>query len=473
MLTTLPEQSNLPMSSQGDSAMHTSKKIIFAGILLIFPSFPTSQATADPVSTLATGVAVDNTIQSIKSSAQDVIRQLEESVGISSFRARQDLAFLISELDYFSNQHRGKIFSDLNATEKRFLTDANNLVMNAGREARKTIGAAGGVAQTMESGLARLPLADKSPRVFRSSPEYLLSQGASGTVQITAQGSLLTSGKKPTVKVGGQTCAAIGATETALTFNCPAHLFKATSSIQPVSATLEMEIARPWYTALWGSLTGSKPRTKKYQLLSYVVPPTLGSFALQGVAQSEATESEQITDKVEASNEHCQGERRHGPFRFTPRAGWRIVRESIREGDEISGNRDRSLDGPLEVSESGFVYYANLQNGGSCSPSIFGLRSKDARAWITKRMHWTEVKTVTRDAPFTLPPGVLAWGRDVLLQLPPSMKQITLTVDQFNGEKKVITGDDARQSWFTVDLDPSRTVLVIRPRSLADAMSAN
>lgn len=451
--------------------MKRSGLVLTFGAVFCSSAAPLTPALADPAASLATGLAIDSTIQSIKNSAIEVIQQLESTVGISSFRARQDMAFLISELDYFANQHRGKLFSELNATEKRFVTDANNLVLSAGREARKTIGAAEGVAQTMESGLARLPLADKSPRVLRSSPEYILSQSGNGDVQIRAQGSLLSSGRNPIVKVAGKACKPIGATDTVLTFNCPSDAFKATISVEPVSASLVMEVARPWYRALWDTLTGAKPPTKEYRLLSYVVPPTIGTYKLQGVASSEATESEEITDRVEASNAHCQGERRHGPFRFTPKAGWKIVRDSIREGAEVSGNRDRSLEGPLEVTENGFVYYAKLKNGGSCSPNIFGVQSKDARAWINRRIHWIEVKTVTRDTPFEQPPGTLVWGRDISLQLPPNMKQITLTVEQFNGEKKVVTGDDSRPDWFTVDIDPSRTVLVIRPRTLSDAMN--
>jgi len=446
-------------------------------VALLFASAATPPtATADPVTAIAAGAAVDNTVDGIKNAAQEIIQQLESSVGMSSFRGRQDMAFLIAELNYFATQHRNAVFKDLNASEKRFLTDANNLVLNTAREVRGGLRDADRIAGTLESGIARLPLADRQPRISRSAPEYILDNTTAAPVRITATGSLLSGGRNPRMTVAGKACAPIGGLDTSLAFSCDGAAFRTTTGVGAVTADLTMQVDQPWYLDIWRGLTGKPEPTKAYKLLVYVVPRTLGTYRVEGVVEEDYTVSEERSGVVDANNQHCWGERRHGPFRFTPREGWKIDSASIHEGGEHSGNGGRSLNGPLEVAESGFVYYANLKNSGDCGPRLpFSDRRAyyDGRAWINKDIIWTEIQPHVRDAPLPITTGPMNWSEDIAVPLPERWKQVSVTVDQFDGQHRVMTGDDAALDWFSVSIDPNRRMLVIRPRSLDEAMARN
>lgn len=429
-----------------------------------------SATAADPVTTLAGGVAVTNTVDSIKSSIIELIRQLESSIGVSSFRTRQDLAFLLGELDYFANQHRDKIVRDLSKTEKDFLTDARNLVIVTSKEAQGSIREAGKVTETLESGIASLPFADSSPRVRRSTPEYVLNEANREKITLAVSGNLFGNAENAEMKVGDAVCSEVGKTDTMLTFLCPGKSFRAGKAIGSASANLTFFIDEPWYVDFWKWLTGGQQQTKKYQILTYVIPEVMGSFSLLGIVDEDVEINEDVTRVMEASNEHCDGERTHGPFRFSPKAGWKMRPQTVRVGDEFSGNRERSYQGPFELTETGFYYNIKLQNGGSCSPSIFGIRSKDARAWAGWRVHWTEFTTEVREKPAEAITGALKWGQDLSIELPPRTRRFTLTVNQLDGERKVITSDDDSPEWFTTQTDSTRRTLVIKPRTLADAL---
>lgn len=436
-------------------------------ILLTSTALPTASA-ADPVTGFVAGAAVDGVVQGVKDAALEVIQQMDASVGTNSFRVRQDMSFLISELDYFATRHRNEVFSQLNASEKRFVTDASNLVLITGREARSGFKETSEIASTLESALARLPLADRQPRVSRSSPGYMLDNASGAAVRISAEGNLLSRGRNPRMTVAGKPCTAVGAIDTILTFSCDGAGFRAATALGAVTANLAMDVEQPWYSQMWSAMTHTPPPVKTYRLLVHVVPTTLGAYRIEGLADEDFDVTEEQTGVIDASNQHCWGERRHGPFRFTPRTGWRVNPSSIHEGAEHFGNRQRNLDGPLEVTESGFIYFVSLKNGGHCF-----LGTKDARASIRKDIVWNEVQTRTRDVAFPVATGPMAWGTDIAIPLPDRMKQVSVTVDQFDGQHRVITGDDAAPDWFSVTIDPNRRMLVIRPRSLEQAMAAN
>lgn len=454
--------------------MKLSAKGVIA-LLLASTALPTASA-ADPVTGFVAGAAVDGVVQGVKNAALEVIQQMDSSVGTNSFRVRQDMSFLISELDYFATQHRNQIFSQLNASEKRFVTDTNNLILTTSRETRSRVKETSEIAGTLESAISRLPWANSQPRVSRSSPGYMLDNASGAAVRVAAEGNLLSKGHNARMTVAGKPCAAIGSIDTSLTFSCDGAAFRADTAVSAVTASLSMEVDQPWYSGICNSLTGKPAPVKTYRLLVHVVPRSLGTYRVEGVADEDYDVTEEQSGVVDASNDHCWGERRHGPFRFTPRVGWRVTASSIHEGVEHSGSGQRSLDGPLDVTESGFLYFMKLQNSGSCGPKLpFTNRRAfyDARGWMRKDIVWNEVQTRTHDVALPLNTGPMAWGTDIAIPLPDRMKQVAVTVDQLDGQHRVVTGDDAGQDWFSVSIDPNRRTLVIRPRSLEQAMAAN
>jgi hypothetical protein len=437
-----------------------------AALLAATPGISGAQSP-DVVAGLATGGTVDAAAKAVRDNANAVIQQLEQSIGISSFRARQDLAYLIAEIDDVAARQQGKLFSELTKQERQLFVDSSNLVIRARREADGTVQGVQKVAQTMESGVSRLPLADKSPRVQRSTPEYLVAAGANAPVTITAQGSLLGSGPA-TLKIGGQACSLAGQTETAVSFQCAAKPFQNVETPKTVSADLKVTVPRSFLDVV----LFRPARSKSYRLMTQVMPAKLGSYTIEGGYSTTARQTQGRTGNIDAANPHCAGERTHGPFRFTATPSWNIDTGSISLGVVHSTNREAGVLGPHDVAASGFYYMVKLQNGGSCH-SVFGIGLiKDARAWRNQDVNWREYKDVDSEQPLALTGGDIAWGGDVPIALPERMKWFRVTVRQIDGQTRVIVDRDEKNDWFSLDHDAEKRTIIIRPRSLAEALAA-
>ncbi len=434
-----------------------------SGLLCVAVLPPSTTAQAPEA---LAGLAVDATIGSaartIRDNANAVIQQLEQSVGISSFRARQDLAYLIAETDYVASKQQGELFRNLDRQERQLFVDANNLILKARREADGSVKGVQTVAETLESGLGRLPFADKSPRVQRSYPAYLVSQTEGGTVQVEARGSLLGVGESG-LKIGNDRCAPVGKTETALTFACPGGPFASDGRPKTVSADLSLTVPR----GFMDQLLFRPARTKTYRLMTVVMPPRLGQFTVEGGYETTVRETQPRTGDIRAQNNHCQRERTHGPFRFSTTPGWSIDPASIALGGVHSSNRGVTVLGPDEVATSGFYYTLKLANGGRCF-----MGAMDARASRHQDVTWTEYRDVPREAALALPGGDLSWGTDAAIAVPDGLKWFRITVAQMDGQSRVITDRSEANDWFSVDHDAARRTIVIRPRSLTEAMTA-
>lgn len=444
-----------------------SKEIRTALMCAVFCQLPLSSAVSAQGAAAGMVVAgtVDAAAQSIRDNANAVIQQLEQSFAISSFRARQDIAFLVAEIDHVAERQRGRLFRDLDRQERQLFVDANNLLIEARRHAGTTLAEAEKVVQTVESGIARLPFADRSPRVLRASPNYLLGRSAGAPVTIKVEGSQLGFGPA-TLKAGGQACAQSAQTEVALTFQCPASLFQAAGEPRTVTADLQLVMPR----SLWGRLLFRKPGRKAYKIQTVVVPNRMGSYSIEGAFRVSDRIANQRTGLIDAANPHCAGERTHGPFRFTPANGFQIDPESVRLGSVRGSNRQASVLGPNDVTSAGFYYNMKLKNGGDCVKVLGRIVSYDARAWHSQNVHWTDVRTEETERPLELPAGELRWGEDVALPLPQNVSWFRLSINQIDGEKRVVTDRSETNDWFSVDMDAERRTLVIRPRQLSQAL---
>ncbi|MCY1649165.1 hypothetical protein OVA11_19510 [Caulobacter sp. SL161] len=415
---------------------------------------------------MAVAGTVDAAAQSIRDNAKAVIQQLEQSFGISSFRARQDLAYLIAEIDDVAIRQQGKLLSQLNKQERQLFVDSNNLLVNARRQADGTLQGVQKVAETMEGGVSRLPLADRSPRVLRARPEYLVTQAGEGAVSIRAEGSLLGSGPA-ILRIGDQKCALAAQTETAVTFQCAAAIFRTKDA--PTTVTSDLEVTAP--RGFLDVILFRPAKIKKYHLATVVAPAKLGTYTIEGAYDTTVRETQPRDGRIEASNEHCQGERVHGPFRFSATPGWSVDPASIREGTVHGTNRQASIEGPHEVAFSGFYYNAKLKNGGECVKVLGKIVSYDARAWRNQDVLWTEYRDVDREQPLALAGAGIAWGGDVSIALPPRMKWFRVKVRQIDGQERVIIDRDEKNDWFSLDHDAEQRTIVIRPRSLDEALA--
>jgi ABC-type multidrug transport system fused ATPase/permease subunit len=448
------------------------KKIVQVIILFLIASIFASIAPAKQnfASSIGTDQVVSSIVEKLRTSAIDVIQELQVAVGVNSFQIRQSLLLMISEIEHGALTLQNKVFKNLNRTQQDLFRNAEFAIWEAKQAADKPLDSLNNTTQILVTALERLPLVDKSPRVLRASPLFLVSKEGSGTTVISVTGSRLNY-DAPSLTINNIKCTVAGRTDIKLDFVCPNSIIKAESSVVPLSGALIVGDVKSFWQKL-KKLFRYYREEKRYQLLIQVVPQNLGTYTLHTINEQDIEERAERSAPISAANDHCQGERTHGPFTFSVLGGpeWSIVPGSVRWGGETSGNRGRDLQGPFDVTPKGFRYMVKLQNGGSCVKAFGEIVSYDARAWLSGNVLWTETRTVKARKEDDIASGALIWGKDVAIALPPGLISFALTVSQIDGSSPIVIDKDNSLRWFKVDLDTEKNILLIRPRNVEEAM---
>ncbi|MGQ3050925.1 MAG: hypothetical protein ACT6S0_03995 [Roseateles sp.] len=414
--------------------------------------------------------AVGSMVEQLRSTAQDVIHQLSQSASINSFQIRQHLLVTISELEHAALTIQDKTFKDLDKQQQNLFKGAENTIAEAKRAATASLAEANKIAKDVESAVARLPLAEKSPRITNIRPDHFLSPTTAAPVRIVVEGNFLGYGPA-TLEMERQACTLASQTDTALAFHCPANLFKTSDSFKNVAGSLVVADRKEFWERIKNVFRDYEPK-KNYRSLVIAVPPTLGTYTLEVGYATDAQQTKPASAVFDSGNPHCTGQRdyslnysvQHGP-------GYSIVPGSV-SFHETSGNAERSMAGPLDFTPAGFRMQSTLKNKGDCGPTIpFSGGKKafyDARAWLGGNVNWTEATTVTTQKVETSPAAPVTWGSDIVLNLPERLSYFKLHVQQVDGSKPIVINADNTQRWFRVE--KTDKVLKISPRQLEEAL---
>ena len=437
------------------------KSIFLIALLLLNSAWSQSIVAADAL--------VSASVERLRSSAQAVIQQLDQTASINSFQIRQHLLVLISELEHSALTVETKTFKDLDKQQQELFKNIENAISEAQRAATASIDQAGLIAKNLESTVARLPLTDKSPRVLKIRPDHLLSPSGADSVRIVVEGNLLAYGPA-TLQMGGDKCNLASQTDTALAFMCPASTFKTSDTFKNVGGSLVVADYKEFWMKVRQVFRSYEP-VKNYRSLVVAVPPKLGIYTLEVGYQVQSPLSKPASAPFESGNPHCTGEQSHSRnFSAQNGPGFTIVPGSV-TFQENSGNQQRSMAGPLDFTPSGFRMQSTLRNGGICCPYI-PLTSThacfDARAWMGGTVSWLESTTVTTQKVENGQTGDVVWGSDIGLTLPDQLSYFKLTVSQIDGSKPLVIQRDDSQRWFKVERNEK--ILKISPRQLEQAL---
>jgi len=117
---------------------------------------------------------------------------------------------------------------------------------------------------------------------------------------------------------------------------------------------------------------------------------------------------------------------------------------------------------------------AVVRNSGTCGPIIpfsGGQRAwYDGRGSVSGSVSWTETNSVDTVVTEQAGQGSLEWGKAIQLTLPGGVQSIALTIDQLDGKRVIVTGNDMGQKWYTVQSNPGNNYVLISPRALDEAM---
>jgi hypothetical protein len=436
--------------------------IVFGFIMMNSVMLPT--AKADVIGIVATSITVEEAIKKLIDEAKDVIKQLESAVALNQFQIRQSLSIIIDELTFKLKELEGKTFSDLNNIQREFFTQSEATIHEAARAATAPLNQVQQITDRVNAAVARLPFADRSPRIFQVTPAY--KSQLEKNFEIIIKGSELNHGAV-SLTFNGKPCKLLHHIDSAIKFRYDLVEITESHKVVPLIGNLEIDL----YRSTWGRIGGifNKDRPKKsYRVMVQLIPPILGSYSVQAIYMQYSQQTRPQTGQVSAQNNFCvNGYNTHGPFLFSVLSGpgWTIIPGSIHPGAEISGHGNRNLIGPSNVTDTGFAYHASLRNTGRCFGPI-----RDGRAWLTQWIHWSERGTVSTQRTLAVDTGALAWGKDVSISLPPNVQSFTVTVNQIDGTRKIMIKADNSQKWFRLDSDATMRTIVLCPRPLDEAL---
>ncbi len=431
------------------------------------------KASADVGGSITNGDPIAPVINDMKSAIKDIIQQIESSVGISQFRIRQSLEILLGDLQYKLLELEGKTFRDVQTTQHQFFLNAETTIQEARKALTEPLNQIDGIATRVENSVARIPGADKSSRIHRVSPIYILQNQKSQQQTIIVTGSELNHGKV-SLNFSDHQCTKGNHIDSQITFLCDLSHLQDSNLVSPAVGQLEVEQYRSMWQEFIDLFKRKNLKAKQYSLMIQVVPNSLGTYDISArkpvvTVSAPATRSQFI----EAANGHCEKDHRHGPYPInrqgtpgSPLQQWEIIPESIRLGNEEHGNQGRSVEGPTDLTKTSFNMWIRLSNGGKC---VFG--DGDTRATLKVPVIWQEVRTTndTKDYSPDKNHGELLWGTDVPIELQPD-STFTLTIHQINKENPVAIAPRNDLKWVRIDVSPDNTQILIRPRPVAEAL---
>lgn len=431
-------------------------KPVFASVLMVATMPGTAQAQ---LSAVAIGALVDQ----LEGSVRNTIDRADDAVNNNSFRLRQHGEILLGQLDAIATGQREKTFAQLTAVEQKTFMDIKATIDQLASLQKVTAADVQAATNRVGIAMANLPFGKVTPRVTDYLPAYIVSPPttAAATQVVTVSGMLLGEGK-PKLRMQGADCTLLSNTEINLKFSCPTATWKTTSGVGTATGDLQVYKKAGFFSRLFGG----KPEPRPYKVTVFVVPPELGKYALNVTRKTSVEETQPRYESYRQDNGHCQGAR-DALFQFNVTPGWSIVLDSV--VDNCDRSERSSCQGVVNKTASSFGVSGVVRNNGRCGP--FGAYV-DARGNVRGHVTWTEKRLVEGIVAEPVGQGTLAWGQAVQLPLPSNTQSISLTIDQMDGERAIVTGNDMAHAWYTVQSDPANNFVLISPRPVSTAMEA-
>lgn len=404
---------------------------------------------------IAATMAADTIVTNIRNSLSTLIAEAESSATIVGFGFATDARLFLADLDRVAKGVSGKVFADLNESQKAFFNNAYRVVSVTNGALADRMSQAQTIVDSTGGELSRIPGFDDRPLLNGVGPTHFLSNGS--TFEVRMFGSRL-AGTRTHLKLGGNECTAITAIETSLRFNCPGLDEKEKSGYR----TGEVSITResPWWK-FWAS-----EETYTYPVGLLAVQEKLGTFELQIVERHPASSTIERSQSNGYRNNHCRGDR---PQTYTYRpssSACTIDVSSVRVQHSTAGRS--TYGGIVNLSNTGFQVTGTVRNRGRCVGPV-----DDARGSLHVVARWKET-CPSQPTEVLLEPqtGELSWTEEEAFQFTDKLFRYQLTVKQADGRTIVIDGTKDER-WFTTSWDTNTKTLVWRPRPVTDAFSSN
>lgn len=427
--------------------------VLLALSVVLFSSSASSQDLTD-----LTGV--QDAIDSIKSSATQIINSAEASATVAGFSISSNLQILMQNLDLIAAKHRKDTLRDLSDAERKIVADAHRLVRQTDLATSGAIDRLNLLVDSTGTEISRLPWVLKQPLVTRVSPTHVLE--GQPTYEVEFRGSRLAQEGVGLV-LNNSACSLLNSTDTSLRFLCQSEAFQAEVPWSRGQLTLSTK-------KKWWDFFGSDVNTQ-YSVGLKTIGRKLGTYVFSADIETSTLETIQRKQHQEVSNGHCEGPTPRA-WTFRPTSSCRVDPQSVRAKSDTT--KKSSCESPADISEFGFSVRCTARNSGDCTriKLPFGKvkLTKDARGSAKVDAYWNDLcpKTSTLQVPEVS--GEIYWGEDVAISLPEGQKVLRwkLTITQSNGVIRILDRA-ADEKWFTLT-EGSSASIIVHPKELPDAL---
>lgn len=418
---------------------------LFVLILAISPISSAQDAT-DPIGLTELSQKLD----AIQNNAFDNAQNL-------SFSTIQQLRILIQQASLVLDGKLDNGATIADDQRAKIIGDVNSLIFAIERGEASISADVDALSSSLESAAARVPLANRSPRVIRTNPSVILepTTKASAELNVSISGSLL--GNSDTrLNFLGSNCRQVGHTDSKLMFACPTAGISKELSMRLINADLSISRRH----ILW--FIGFKNPGQKYSIPFLYVPRKLGTaVAIFSTRKEVAPLIESHSETLEGRNGHCEGNK-NVSLRITAPADSVILRDTVQTIVHVRSSQS-SFGGVTDLSESGFIVRGVVRNNGDCIRALGKVVSRDGRGTLVVQAKYQTSKKQFEVVEEEAGEIQIDWGSDAVISLPPGVIdwRIKIETDRFT---KYIT-KDREIAWVSRSIQADGNI-ILRPNDV-------
>lgn len=424
---------------------------------------------APPV-VISGGMVLRDLVAQLESAVESLLSNLGNEARFTAFVVGQELRTLIDSFLSSYETALDRTFDRLDESVKNAVINLNQIVSQVLDAVAAGLEDLGGLADTIESAIARLPGADTKPRLRRFEPTFFPPLRLGEPLILRARGVLLKQGPAALTIVRSSTGLVTWRseekqhTDSSVEFKLyatrePADVDRSRSTTEEMQAGLGLddigskEVRLEYVLQLTHVLRGtlwSSRRQVKYHGSLLVLPRRFGTITVHVTVSAALTQEELRRSHDIVLKSHGDGDTQSDCVAIRATQGWVIDIQRIRWVQHYRDNAD--FFGIRHASESGFCVALQARGKG-----LF-----NGRGAITGHAEYYEKRETIQDVSSILVHDMeLRWGEDISLRLPSGTKNFSTTVTTYWGEKRTIVGSN-RLPYLSIEQSPGTNLVVIR-----------
>lgn len=435
--------------------------------LVSFASINMAFAQLDPLTIWAGGETINNIIGNISDQARDRIAQIEGAGSNLMMEGRTHIIVALQNAEFLAEKLQGKTFAELTEQQKRFFGNLKIALDQFDQSREESFKQIQEVVADLDSALGTIPGSDKSPRMNRYRPAFVVLD-QNENFEVTVEGGWLGYGS-PTLQIGNMECERKSKTERSLSYSCQKAVLAECDTIRGRSLKLTVYDRPGWFA--WLTSWFSDPDTFDYDIGISCVPEKAADIDGVIAISTMVPERRPRGQDFWVGKGHCEGPTSVDWVMNADAAnGWQIDVATVRAQETTKvGNTSWQL---TNLTSASFAITGSVGNHGECGPKVFGTHvGVDGRGSLGVRVDFEEFRMVPGDSEQKIDSFQMAWGNDYTVAMPNDGKGFVLDVRQIDGKRRVASSN-GDYGWFAVEHNIDAKAIHVRVKPANEAFAS-